>query len=440
MSSILPAMKGHLGSTDYYTFVMKAGGLIARVKIPKDIPGWENQSFEERYQREINDTRVREHIARYFANDKDRFFGALIVAAIPSGNEPPFHWRALLDEVGNKLHDSYQDSSRSMGFLTLPDSTTLVPLDGQHRLKAIEFAINGLDNRGKPIPGIESNSELANEDLTVMMLPGSPLDAEEAPVARKIFTKVNLHARKPTTGETIATNDDDYAAVIAREIANQVGASLVRVEGSTLPGSASEFTTLAILQNCVVWIVKSKFPGKVDRDTLPDDDRMSMYSDAVKDVWRNLLDGVEVFKSATADMENKDGGDDRRKAIRKGSLLGKPAAQECLVRAYLRLIAHPTNMAPKQACVRLNLLPWALTEEHVSRIWQNILWTGGVKGKIITGTGARDVGSRLIAYMAGEELTAEQYTELEGKYLSRFPESERTGRSLPAVIDDLEVG
>ena len=440
MASTLAAMKGHLGSTDYYTFVMKAGELIARVRIPKDIPGWDHLSFEERYQREINYTRVRGQIARYFANDKDRFFGALIVSAIPSGNEAPFHWRPLSEEVGNKLHPSYRDSSHGMGFLTLPGSTTLVPLDGQHRLKAIEFAISGLDNRGKGIPGIESNPELANEDLTVMMLPGSPLDSEEAPVARRIFTKVNLYARKPTTGETIATNDEDYSAVIARETANQLDARLVRIEGSTLPASSKEFTTLATLQSCVLEIVKAKFPGKIDRSTRPDDDKMGMYSEAVRDVWTQLLNSIDVFRSATADIENKDGGDERRRMIRKESLLGKPAAQECVVRAYLRLVGHPTNMTPKEACERLNLLPWALTEEHVSRVWQNILWIGGAAGRIITGTGAKDVGSRLMAYMAGEELTGEQRAELEGKYLSRFPETERKERVLPPVVEISEQG
>ena len=71
--STLAAMRGRLGETEYYTFVMKAGELIGRVKVPKDMPGWKNLSFDERYQREINYRRVREHIAPYFARDPDLF-------------------------------------------------------------------------------------------------------------------------------------------------------------------------------------------------------------------------------------------------------------------------------------------------------------------------------------------------------------------------------
>ena len=430
--STLAAMRGRLGETEYYTFVMKAGELIGRVKVPKDMPGWKNLSFDERYQREINYRRVREHIAPYFANDPNRFFGALIVAALPSGNEVPFHYRPLTAEVGLKLHQSYQEAGKTIGFLTIPGSTTLVPLDGQHRLKAIEFAITGLDDRGKPLPDVKSaNTELANEDVAVMMLLSDPEGSQKA---RRIFTKVNLHARKPTRGETIATDDDDYSAVLARQTANQIGAGLVRFEGSTLREGAREFTTLTILQICCKEIVRATFPaGKLDTSSLPDAKTMEMLSDRVREVWEQLLNGIEVFQRCVADPDNESGGDARRQEIRKGNLLGKPVAQECLVRGYLRLIAHPTNMKARTACERLNGLPWALTEENVSGVWQNVLWSGGASGKILTGTVARDVGSRLIAYMAGETLNAEQLKELRGRYRQLFAESERDTRDLPEI-------
>lgn len=433
--STLAAMKGRLGRTEYYTFVMKAGELVGRVKIPKDVPGWTNLSFDERYQREINTRRVKEHIAPYFANDPDRFFGALIVAAIPSGEEPPFHYRPLVDEIGKKeLHPSYQEAGRNIGFLTVPGSTTLVPLDGQHRLKAIDFAIKGLDSHDKAIDGIrKANTELANEDVAVIMILSDP---QHSPQARKIFTKVNLHARKPTRGETIATDDDDYSAVLARQTADRIGARLVRIEGSTLPKKAIEFTTLTILQVCNRKIVEATFPGGKNLDTtrLPDDTTMDMFRERVDEVWSRLLSDIDVFRQCLEDSENEDGGDARRQMIRKDNLLGRPVGQECLVTAYLRLIADPTNMAEDRACRMLNQLPWALTEENVNGVWQNVLWTGGMKGKVITGTKARDVGSRLISYMAGEELDATRTSELRERYRELFAESDRERRELPAVV------
>ena len=428
--STLAAMRGRLGETEYYTFVMKAGELIGRVKVPKDMPGWKNLSFDERYQREINYRRVREHIAPYFARDPDRFFGALIVAAIPSGNEVPFHYRPLVDEIGNKLHPSYQEAGRAIGFLTLPGSTTLVPLDGQHRLKAIEFAITGLDDRGRPLPDVKSaNMELANEDVTVMMLLSDP---EGSKKARRIFTKVNLHARRPSRGETIATDDDDYSAVLARQTASQIGARLVKFEGSTLREGAGEFTTLTVLQSCCKEIVRATFPpGKYDTSSLPDAQTMEMLSERVREVWEELLGGIEVFRRSIEDPDNESDGDNRRRDIRKGSLLGRPVVQECLVRAYLRLIAHPTNMTAGAACESLNRLPLAMTEQNLSGVWQQVLWSGGTDGRIITGAVARDIGSRLMSYLCGEKLKAEQLKDLKNRYLGLFPESERKGRDLP---------
>ena len=58
MATTVPAMKGRLGNTDYYILSMKAQELVDKVKIPKEMDEWEDESIEERYQREINYHRV----------------------------------------------------------------------------------------------------------------------------------------------------------------------------------------------------------------------------------------------------------------------------------------------------------------------------------------------------------------------------------------------
>jgi len=86
MASVYPAMRGKFGSTEYYIVTMKAGDVQNKLVIPKDMPDWEDMDLEERFQREINYTRVKKHIAPYLANDEDRFFGALIVDVINHEN------------------------------------------------------------------------------------------------------------------------------------------------------------------------------------------------------------------------------------------------------------------------------------------------------------------------------------------------------------------
>ena len=151
----------------------------------------------------------------------------------------------------------------------------------------------------------------------------------------------------------------------------------------------------------------------------------------VQEVWRAVIDGIEVFSDALADRGES--GDKGRKEIRRTNLLGKPVGQECLVKAFVRLTGPPTNMAAEEACERLNRLPWALSEENVERVWRGVLWrSGGVDGKLETKR--RPLATALIAYLAGERLARKAVDELREQYRAQFPESEREGRDLPKPV------
>ena len=95
----------------------------------------------------------------------------------------------------------------------------------------------------------------------------------------------------------------------------------------------------------------------------------------------------------------------------------------------------PSKMDWQTACNRLNAVPWEITPQNVSEIWQNVLWAGGAdeKGKIITKN--RRISSRIIAYMAGEELTYEQKNGLLDAYRALFPEDQRAKKELPPRVD-----
>ena len=421
-------MKARLGNIDYYILSMKAGEFVNNVKIPKELEGWEDMSVEERYQRDINYNRVRKQIAPYLVNNESRFFGSVIVAAMNFGEAVSFE--PLADMTMKGLPGLYRSAASGMGFLTFTGGEVLVPLDGQHRLKAIEFAITGRDERGRDIPDINPCPQLAQEDVTVVLVPWD--DEPQKPLKmRKIFTHVNKYARPTTTGQNVVTDDDDIAAVLAREIANNlISSRLAKYASNTLNVKDPEFTTLAIIHSCNKAIIESTFPGeKLDTTQLPDDDRQRLYSQKTQEVWEKLLDGIDVFADALGDKEET--GDKNRREIRKANLLGKPVAQECLVKAFLRLTGAPTNMGYQEANERLNALPWGITEENVARVWQNVLWTGGVDGRIITKN--RNLATNIITYLAGERLTEEKERELLEDYRRQFPESEREDMKLPEL-------
>ena len=421
MAQAFAAIKGRLGTTDYWIVSMKAGELIRAVKFPKEMEGWDNMSIDEYYQRKINYNRVRSQIAPYLAKDKDRFFGAIIVTVMNPENisfEP-------LSALAKELPNLYSGITRDMGVLTFSGEEIFVPLDGQHRVKAIEFAITGKDNEGKSINNIKPCAELTKEDVTVIFIPYN------VQKSRKIFTRVNRYARQTTKGQSIIMDDDDIIAVLARRVADdKINARLVNYEKDTLQKTNRKFTTLSAIYNCNKIILESVSGKKIDKTQLPSQDKQTLYENKVFEVWGCLLGGINVFADSIKDAENKKGGDGRRKEIRENNLLGRPVVQECLVHAFMILTKKQEKpIDEKEACRRLNKLPWTMTEKNV-KIWQNIFWMGGVKdGKMITKD--RKTGARMIAYLAGGLVDEKKLLE---DYLKLFPEDERKTKALPEKL------
>ena len=332
-----------------------------------------------------------------------------------------------LGEVTTRqLPRMYKNNAESLGFLTFKGGEVLVPLDGQHRLKAIQFAVSGKDEHGRDISAIPTPcTELANEDIAVILID------YKLSKARDIFTHVNLNAKKPTTGQSIVTNDDDPIAVLARAVTNDIiSARLVKFTSNTLTKKDQHFTTLSIVYNANEEIIRASFPhGALKKDQLPPNAQMTLYRKKVSEVWNDLIKKIQIFAEATADPDPS--GDPKRDEIRRDFLLGKPVAQECLVKAYTRLVGPKNNYSGTEACQRLNQLPWAQTSENLA-IWDRVLWTGGTNGKIITKN--RGLITDMMIYMAGGKFTDAEEAELLAEYRSQFPDVERANKDLPPVF------
>lgn len=428
MAQIVPAMKGRMGDVDYYILSLKAGKLIQIVKTPKEIPGWEDLSLEERYQRDINIKRVKEQLAPYWAHNDARFFGSVIVAA--TGFDPS-KLDGMFEPIGDiatkNLPNLYKETARNIGFLTLPDEMIFVPLDGQHRVKAIEFAITGKDGDGKDIPNLDSDMDLSSEDISVLLV---SVDTQKA---RSIFTHVNRYAKPTTAGQNYITSDDDICAVLAREITNEIfTARLVKYNTNTLTTRDPHFTTLATLYNCTKELARDIIPEKVDETSLPPKETQDILREKIFEIWQFLVENIEGYKLALADKTEDS--DAKRIEMRAngGTLLARPVVQEHLFRAFLRLTSSPTNLSHEEAAKRLNGLPWQRTEENVGGVWQNVLWNGdSEKGRIITRN--RDLAVDYIFRLAGGKMDTEKEKELLEKYQSLFPDDSKP-ESLPPVV------
>ena len=226
------------------------------------------------------------------------------------------------------------------------------------------------------------------------------------------------------------TNDDDPIAVLARAVTNDIiSARLVKFTSNTLTKKDQHFTTLSIVYNANEEIIRASFPhGALKKDQLPPNAQMTLYRKKVSEVWNDLIKKIQIFAEATADPDPS--GDPKRDEIRRDFLLGKPVAQECLVKAYTRLVGPKNNYSGTEACQRLNQLPWAQTSENLA-IWDRVLWTGGTNGKIITKN--RGLITDMMIYMAGGKFTDAEEAELLAEYRSQFPDVERANKELPAV-------
>ena len=230
MASTIPAMRGELGSTQYFLVTMKAKEVAEKMKAAVEIEGWESLSLEQKYQRDINFNRVRRDIAPYLATDRDRFFGALIVA-VQHGEKMLFE--PVKEVMGGKsFTGSHRLAADGLGFLSLSGEEILIPIDGQHRAKAIDFAIRGKDHQDKELE-FEANPEVATDDITLILIHFDT--KEDVSKARKIFSKVNRYAKNPVKAENLIIDDDDINAVFAREItesdSNILTGDLVVIKG-----------------------------------------------------------------------------------------------------------------------------------------------------------------------------------------------------------------
>ena len=415
---MIPAIRARLGNTDYYIASMKAGELARMATIPKEMKGWEELSLEEIYQREINYKRVKEQIAPYLAENQSRFFGAFIITMMN------FEEEGLFESLGDlvKLSKGHRLATENVGLLNLKGGETLVPLDGQHRLKAIQFAISGKDQEGINIDGIQSCEELAKEDVCAILVPYKPSKA------REIFTKVNRYAKTTKTSENIIIDDDDIIAVLTRMISNDVfQARLVNIKSNTLGPGSECFTTIHTIYTCNEAVLNASF-GQIDKMKLPDKGNQRLYKKEVFDFWERITNDIDVFYSALLD-KTKDG-DNARKEVRKTNLLGKPAVQNAMVKAYLLLTGgHNPTFNHKQACRALNKIPWQISDDAE---WQKVFLTNS--GNMITKL--VPLAIRIISYMAGENLDAAAKRKLLDDYRELFKSNTRKDVSLPPRIEN----
>ncbi len=418
---VYPAMRGKLGSTEYFTTVIKARDMVQNTKVqsPDD---WSNVTMNEIYQRKLDYDRVVKHIAPYLAKDKNRFFGSIILSVTGKLKFIPFN--KLLDGQDlNPLYEPFESQLNSMGMLSIGDGAEWSPMDGQHRIAAIQCAIEGKDHDKNEVKHFSACPKIGDEDVTVILI------AYDKHKVRKIFTMVNRYAKKVTAGEVYLLDDDNIYAVLSRRISDIVcGGRLVGIRKAQIGDKDKEgyFTTLTnvVKINKNILNIMLNPSVKISDKILPSENKQQMYWNTVEKVWQYLTKNITHFKNA---LSNKnENGDKQRIEMRKTCLLLKPVPQSCLFTVFCRM-TKGQDFTYEKAAIRLNKIKW----EKDNPIWNRVLMLGGT---ILTSKKNEILATDLIYYMAGGKLTKEEEGKLLTRYRSLFEGEEPEKKHLPKKV------
>lgn len=416
MDTAYPALKAKFGSTEYFLTAMSVRELVAKVVFPDLLPGWEERTIEEKFQRKLDMGRIRREIAPYFATDEKRFSGSLVLAILN-------HDRVEMESIERMGMDNipklYSGMSNDMGFLVLPDDAMLVPLDGQHRAKAFQIAMKGYNDPSGRIPVIRASADLGEDKVAVILV------RFEDSTSRYIFNKINRYAKPTTKADKLITDDDDAMAVITRKLLTEgvFPERLVNTDTNSLNRGSPEFTTLSTLYECNYNLLRtSKIPSMGNPRNMPPSEMESRLIE-IKSEWNTLKSKISLWKQALADPMEK--GDDVRRKLRSKHLLCKPIGQRTLVGAYAHAYWSNNGTVSKDTLIRkLDDVDWKVTQS----MWSNVLVNQN--DRIMSGNPTVKNAIMFVAHLIGAKLSREEEEDI----LEKIYGSKSKRRSLPDPI------
>lgn len=414
-----------MGSTTYYEVTMKARELTHSVRPASETDEWASASIDERMQRDINKSRVMKTIVPYLAQHPDRFFGSFIVLAKPGNLE----FEPLGDLVKH-LPAAYKSQADDVGFLTFGGGE-LIALDGQHRLMAFREVITGGPELGKYW------AEVGDDEVCVIVL-----EEESAEKTRRIFNKVNRHAKPTGKSDNIITSEDDGYALVTRRLLDlsieaplaarkRDGQShdLVNWTSNTLTVKTTRLTTISAVYESVQDILTYKgYKGFSEKENpvAPDDQTLGRAYEVVSEWWEAILT-LDVFERALAEP-------DSIPSIRfdnehKHSLLLRPVGQIALVKGLVRASGvYKDEVSLKTLLARVNRVDFSATP---SSIWRDTIVRAD--GRMVARKEAYDLAGRLLCHMIASDRTTEEF-----EFTLWEDWNKARGKDVHAELDELD--
>ena len=402
----VPAIRGAIGRTDYFIAKVPARQLGAIVVPASEMREWKNWGFN-RIQRAVDLARIRKELGPYLVRSKDRFYGSLIVTVM----EPDVFEFESLSKFADDLPAATRKNMASVGQLSMHGGK-FVALDGQHRLVALREIV-----AGRLEAGAENADAVGDDEVCVMFIQHESLER-----TRRIFNKVNRHAKPTTPNDNIITSEDDGYAIVTRwlmgsppldlegqgpnpplAIYDHAGALLVEWEKLTPKASDGKLTTLNAVYKTVQTILAAHgvrdFDEKSRVNRPPNNELLKAYTHAAE-WWAIVLEEVNGLRIA----KNNPHLIKRMWPWTKDrSLLFRPLGLVGLFRGLSQ--ACQAGLGFDEAVERANQLPWRASNE----LWCNVII--GVNGRVLKSETNVNLMARLVCYMIAPGHVSSEFKE-----------------------------
>lgn len=403
---------------------MTARELTNSVRTARETDDWATAGIDERIQREVNKGRVQKTIVPYLAQHPDRFFGSFIVLAQPGSLE--------FEPLSGLLKDlpaAYRSQAEELGFITF-GSGELIALDGQHRLMAFREVITG---------GAEGKyASEVGDDLVCVLL----LEEESSEKTRRIFNKVNRHAKPTGRSDNIITSEDDGFALVTRRLLDRGSDApladrdrdggkyeLVQWTSNTLSARSTKLTTISVVYEAVQELLTYEgFQGFSERENpvAPDDATLDRAYERAAEWWDAILE-LEAFRNALNNPTQIP--DIRYDAEHRHSLLLRPVGQIATVKGLVvALKTSKGDMSLKSALKRIDRLDFSATPDSM---WRDTIVRAD--GRMVARKEAYDLAARLLCYLIAAEYVSDEFVEE-----LRIAWNSARGRDPYAPVDELE--
>jgi DNA sulfur modification protein DndB len=381
MPDYVPAIKGKMGDWVYYVTAMKLGKVAKEVSLAADVHT--AADLDDLIQREIGD-RVQKEMVPYLLTQPQHFYGALIVAVY--GGDPEFNPVKVAE---HQLINDDEKHSYGFGLLRFDGSQKFFALDGQHRLRSIQLAV-------------EMKPELRKEEVTVIIVKHDTTPDGLART-RRLFSTINRRAQATKQGLNIAIDEDDSVAIITRWLvrrhpylgkldlvkANKEGLAQKQLPPRS-PKNAPFLTTLHALYECNGELLPS-FKGGIDIDksSRPSAELLDEYYDYVASIWTQVFDACPDLQKI-ASKQLKPGSLRNADGEGPNSAIARPLGQMILsevISAALR------QKQPQQEFIQKLFKEVSMDMAHVP--WAKVIWNPD-GNEILSGGARRELVVQLI--------------------------------------------